>query len=225
MHELPELTPENYINRELSWIDFNRRVLAQAMDETIPLLERIKFLAIVSSNTDEFFMVRVATVDKKLKLGLQARRPDGVAYATLLQEIRERVLDMMRHQREIMRELLGKLRAYGVAITEVSSLSPTWQDALRAYFYEEVFPVLTPLAVDHARPFPFISNLSLNLAVSLKREDDKLNEQEFVRLKIPGWHPAPDQRQRRAAQVRQRRRQPGRRRHDGLAGGCDRAEP
>ncbi len=189
MHDLPELTPENYINRELSWIDFNRRVLAQAMDETIPLLERIKFLAIVSSNTDEFFMVRVATVHKKLKLGLQARRPDGVPYATLLEEIRERVLDMMRHQREIMRELLGKLREYGVAITEVGSLSPAWQDALRAYFYEEVFPVLTPLAVDHARPFPFISNLSLNLAVSLKREDDKLNEQEFVRLKIPDGIP------------------------------------
>ncbi len=189
MHELPELTPENYINRELSWIDFNRRVLAQAMDETIPLLERIKFLAIVSSNTDEFFMVRVATVHKKLKLGLQARRPDGEPYATLLEEIRERVLDMMRHQREIMRELLGRLREYGVAITEVSSLSPTWQDALRAYFYEEVFPVLTPLAVDHARPFPFISNLSLNLAVSLKRNGDPLNEQEFVRLKIPDGIP------------------------------------
>ncbi len=189
MHELPELTPENYINRELSWIDFNRRVLAQAMDESIPLLERIKFLAIVSSNTDEFFMVRVATVHKKLKLGLQARRPDGEPYAALLEEIRERVLDMMRHQREIMRELLGRLRNYGVAITEVGSLSPTWQDALRAYFYEEVFPVLTPLAVDHARPFPFISNLSLNLAVSLKREDDPLNEQEFVRLKIPDGIP------------------------------------
>ena len=189
MHELPELTPENYINREISWIDFNRRVLAQAMDESIPLLERIKFLAIVSSNTDEFFMVRVATVHKKLKLGLPARRPDGESYAALLEEIRERVLDMMRHQREIMRELLDRLRNYGVVITEVGSLSSTWQDALRAYFYEEVFPVLTPLAVDHARPFPFISNLSLNLAVSLKREDDPLNEQEFVRLKIPDGIP------------------------------------
>ena len=96
----PELTPENYINRELSWIDFNCRVLAQAQDESIPLLERIKFLAIVSSNTDEFFMVRVAFVHQKLKLGLPTTRPDGVPYPVLMDEIRERVVDMMHQQRE-----------------------------------------------------------------------------------------------------------------------------
>ena len=92
MEKPPELTPENYINRELSWIDFNCRVLAQAHDESIPLLERIKFLAIVSSNTDEFFMVRVAFVHQKLKLGLPTTRPDGIPYAVLMDEIRTRIV-------------------------------------------------------------------------------------------------------------------------------------
>ena len=186
---LPELTPENYINRELSWIDFNRRVLAQALDESIPLLERIKFLAIVSSNTDEFFMVRVATVTQKLKLGMTNNRPDGISYHDLMDEIRARVLATMNQQREVMRELMARLPQYGLTITTVASLDPEWRKALRAFFYEEIFPVLTPLAVDHARPFPFISNLSLNLAVSLKRPDDSNGDTEFVRLKIPDKMP------------------------------------
>ncbi len=189
MDTLPELTPENYINRELSWIDFNRRVLAQAVDERVPLLERLKFLAIVSSNTDEFFMVRVATIHQKLKLGLPTPRPDGVPYPTLMDEIRERVVEMMHQQREIMRDLLTRLATCGVAIVDVNTLEPSQRQALRDYFYEEIFPVLTPLAVDHARPFPFISNLSLNLAVSLKREDESNGDTEFVRLKIPDMIP------------------------------------
>lgn len=189
MNPLPELTPENYINRELSWIDFNRRVLAQAMDEDIPLLERIKFLAIVSGNTDEFFMVRVATIHQKLKLGLPTKRPDGIPYPVLIEEIRLRVMEMMHEQRELMRDLLGRLSEYGIAITTLDRLNGNCRQALRAYFNEEVFPVLTPLAVDHAHPFPFISNLSLNLAVSLKREGVPNSEAEFVRLKIPDKMP------------------------------------
>ncbi len=189
MDTLPDLTPDNYINRELSWLDFNRRVLAQAMDESIPLLERFKFLAIVSSNTDEFFMVRVATIHQKLKLGLATNRPDGIPFPALMDEIRERVLDMMHQQREIMRDLLERLAACGVTIADVKTLEPSWRQALRAFFYEEIFPVLTPLAVDHARPFPFISNLSLNLAVSLKREGGSNGDAEFVRLKIPDMIP------------------------------------
>ncbi len=189
MSTTPELTPENYINRELSWLDFNRRVLAQAMDESIPVLERFKFLAIVSSNTDEFFMVRVATIHQKLKLGLSPNRPDSIPFPALMDEIRERVVEMMREQREIMRDLLGRLSACGVVIADVKALEPAQRQAARAYFYEEIFPVLTPLAVDHARPFPFISNLSLNLAVSLKREDGANGDTEFVRLKIPDMIP------------------------------------
>ena len=189
MDTIPELTPENYINRELSWIDFNCRVLAQAQDESIPLLERIKFLAIVSANTDEFFMVRVAFVHQKLKLGLPSTRPDGVPYAVLMDEIRQRVVDMMREQRGLMADLLGRLAQYGVMITSVDALDVTVRQTLRSYFYEEVFPVLTPLAVDHAHPFPFISNLSLNLAVSLKRKGEPNGSAEFVRLKIPDTMP------------------------------------
>ena len=189
MNPLPELTPENYINRELSWIEFNRRVLAQAMDESIPLLERVKFLAIVSANTDEFFMVRVATVLQKLKLGVPSNRPDSVPYPLLIDEIRRRVVETMREQRGLMGDLLGQLANYGISITTVAQLDQNTRQAVRAYFSEEVFPILTPLAVDHAHPFPFISNLSLNLAVWLKREGAPNSEAEFVRLKIPDVMP------------------------------------
>lgn len=183
--QLPELNAGNYVNRELSWIEFNHRVLAQALDERIPLLERIKFLAIVSSNTDEFFMVRVASIHKKLKLGLPNNRPDGIPYAELLREIRARTIEIMHEQRRTMSDLLGRLAEHGISILGVQQLVPGWSEALRNYFYEEVFPVLTPLAVDHARPFPFISNLSMNLAVCLKRDGDDEDQYEFVRIKIP----------------------------------------
>lgn len=183
------LTPETYINRELSWLDFNRRVLAQAMDESLPLLERLKFLAIFSSNTDEFFMVRVATVHNKIKLGLPSTRPDGVSYPQLMSEIRSRLLEMTRQQRELMHDLLRRMADYGFEICPVESLMKQQKDALRRFFAEEVFPVLTPLAVDHARPFPFISNLSLNLAVTLHRTGGSEKDYEFVRLKLPDSSP------------------------------------
>jgi polyphosphate kinase len=183
--QLPELNAENYINRELSWIAFNRRVLEQALDERVPLLERIKFLAIVSSITDEFFMVRVASVHKKLKVGLPPSRPDGIPYPELLQEIRARIIELMNVQRSAIHDLLNRLKEHGIQIMDIENLKPAWCEALRSYFYEEVFPVLTPLAVDHARPFPFISNLSMNLAVCLKRDSDQAEEYEFVRIKIP----------------------------------------
>lgn len=183
------LTPETYINRELSWLDFNRRVLAQAMDESLPLLERIKFLAIVSANTDEFFMVRVATIHNRLKLGLPPTRPDGIAYPALMSEIRARVLTSMRQQRDIMRDLIERLANYGIYILQMKALPKEQQAALSRYFAEEVYPILTPLAVDHARPFPFISNLSLNLAVLLRRQDNGADEAEFVRLKLPDTTP------------------------------------
>jgi polyphosphate kinase len=183
----PPLTPENYINRELSWIAFNKRVLEHAQDPSLPLLERLKFLAIVSSNNDEFFMVRVASVYSKVKRGLGTVRPDGIANTELLDRIRTQVNAVMTEQRRMVREVLGLLEAHGVAIRAFGELSDDHRAAARAYFYDEVFPVLTPLAVDHARPFPFISNLSLNLAVLLER--DSVGEVEFVRLKIPATLP------------------------------------
>lgn len=184
---LPPLNPDNYINRELSWIEFNKRVLAQAKDPRVPLLERIKFLAIVSSNTDEFFMVRVASIHTKARNGSSGSRPDGHTPAQLMELIRERVGALMADQRILMQELLAELASDGVTITTVNTRSRAERQALTRYFAEEIYPILTPLAVDHARPFPFISNLSLNLAVCLRRgEDDDI---EFVRIKIPEQAP------------------------------------
>lgn len=180
-----KLDSSNYINRELSWIEFNRRVLEQANDETVPLLERIKFLAIFSSNTDEFFMVRVAALQNKIKANAPTTRPDGIPNPVVLQKIREQILPLMNQQRELMRELLARLEQHGVVIAPMERLSDEIRAVLRDYFYENVFPVLTPLAVDTTRPFPFISNLSLNLAVTLSRRKNGSENYEFVRLKIP----------------------------------------
>jgi polyphosphate kinase len=182
---VPELNPDTFFNRELSWIEFNRRVLALAQDEHTPLLERVKFLAIFSNNFDEFYMVRVASVHTKMKAGITNARPDGLQPGPLIEEIRQRVLELVKQQRATMRDVFAQLEAYGIRITTVADLEADQRAAMRAYFDEEVFPVLTPLAVDHARPFPFISNLSLNLAVWVKRSDGDDEPDEFVRLKVP----------------------------------------
>ena len=183
--ELPELTPENYINRELSTIAFNRRVLELACDPTIPLLERIKFVAIVGNNLDEFFMVRVASYVQKLKLGIITTRPDGYTPNQLLYEIRRQVTALMSDQRSIMRDLFAELQKHNVYFSQVQELLPRHQELLRQYFYDEIFPVLTPLAADHARPFPFISNLSLNIGVYVRASFDAVSHTDFVRIKVP----------------------------------------
>ena len=225
MHELPELTPENYINRELSWIDFNRRVLAQAMDESIPLLERIKFLAIVSSNTDEFFMVRVATVHKKLKLGLQARRPDARALrgaarrnprararhdAPPARDHARTAGSAARIRRRHHRSEQSRPDVAGRAARLLLRGSFSGADAAggrsRAPVPVHLQPQLEPRRLAQARRRP-------ERRAGIRPPEN------------PGWHPAPDQRQRRAAQVRQRRRCSGRGDHDGLAGRRDRAQP
>ncbi|RMF78317.1 MAG: polyphosphate kinase 1 [Chloroflexi bacterium] len=186
LNSLPELTPENFTNRELSWLEFNRRVLAQAQDERLPLLERLKFLAIFSDNLDEFYMVRVASIRNKMDLGISNPRADGLTPSQTLSIIRERVLDMMTHFTETLRDVLTQLEHHDVCLRRMSQLSNTQRRAIRAYFQEEIFPVLTPLGVDHARPFPFISNLSLNIAVWLQRNDGVPGSDiEFVRIKVP----------------------------------------
>jgi polyphosphate kinase len=182
---LPELTPALYLNRELAWIEFNRRVLEVAKDEALPLLERLKFVAIFSSNMDEFFMVRVGYVHNKVKLGMPSNRPDGMLPPQLLDEIRRRVLPMMQEQRALIRDLLARLEDAGVRVGNGRDLPAAHQAVLRRYFAQEVYPVLTPLAVDRARPFPFISNLSLNFAIWLRRQGKGGDDLEFVRLKVP----------------------------------------
>jgi polyphosphate kinase len=182
MSNLPELNAESYLNRELSWIEFNRRVLAEAQDPNTPLLERLRFIGIFASNLDEFFMVRVATHHQKS--ASSRTRPDGYTAATLLDEIGKRVRAQTEDAYATFKQVLQELSTHNIHIREVKELSPAQQQALRDYFAESIYPILTPLAVDHARPFPFISNLSLNMVVLLRRDSNSKDE-EFVRLKLP----------------------------------------
>jgi polyphosphate kinase len=182
----PDLNPDTFINRELGWLEFNRRVLAEAQDPANPLLERVKFLSIFSNNMDEFYMVRVANQHNKLKARINRPRPDGYNPSELIYTIRDRVIDMVNQQRQTKREVLEALAREGIEILDIPDLPPNQQEVARRYFEREVFPVLTPLAVDHARPFPFISNLSLSLAVWLRRDGDVDDDQpDFVRVKVP----------------------------------------
>ena len=183
---IPQLTPETFINRELSTLDFQKRVMALAEDETTPLLERVKFIAIVGNNLDEFYMVRVAGYFQKLHLSNPSTRVDGIRPTQLLRTINEEVSDLIARQRRVRREVFALLEREGIHFIKTDQLSPSENEALGYYFRSEVFPVLTPLAVDHARPFPFISNLSLNLGVYLERiNDDEATGFDFARVKVP----------------------------------------
>ncbi|MDX1995617.1 MAG: polyphosphate kinase 1 [bacterium] len=186
-----QLNPENFTNRELSALEFNRRVLALAEEADVPLLERVKFLAIVASNLDEFFMVRVPSYHEKIKRGISTTRPDGYTPIQLLAEIHRQVHDILQRQRGAVQQTLLELEQHNIFIRRVEELPSHLREAVRAYFYEEIFPVLTPLAADHARPFPFISNLSLNLGVYVISEEHDRDghydpdDTDFVRIKVP----------------------------------------
>jgi polyphosphate kinase len=183
--DLPD--PSLYINRELSWLEFNRRCLQEAFDPELPLLERVRFLAIFSSNLDEFFMVRVSGLRDQVAHGVYEVSPDGLTPQEQLAAIRERVLPMLFQAREhLMNELLPRLGAAGVHVLNYAELTESDRQALRSYFEIEIFPVLTPLAVDPSRLFPHISNLSLNLAVCL---EDDCRIERFARVKVPNIFP------------------------------------
>ena len=182
----PRLSPDNFINREYSTLDFQERVLALAEDESTPLLERVKFIAIVGNNLDEFYMVRVAGYFQRLHLNNPKTRPDGITPSQLLRAIHERVAALIARQRRVRRRVFDLLGKEGVHFVKTHQLTADEREALSYYFRSQVFPVLTPLAVDHARPFPFISNLSLNLGVYLERaSDDLASGFEFARIKVP----------------------------------------
>lgn len=175
--------PSLYINRELSWLEFNRRCLQEAFNSDLPVLERIRFLAIFSNNLDEFFMVRVSGLKDQLTAGLIDTTPDGLSPQQQLIAIRERVLPMVQEQRRCFYDdLLPKLTEQGVLVLNYAQVNDGQRAALRRYFEIEIFPILTPLAVDPGRPFPHISNLSLNLAVVII---DNEGQERFARLKIP----------------------------------------
>lgn len=180
---LPELSPQTFINRELSTIEFQRRVLALANNPKIPLLERVKYIAIVGNNLDEFFMVRVASYLQKVKLRIATSRPDGYTPAQLLERIREEVGDLITEQRHIMTSVFAELANEHIHIVRYADLGEAEKDLIQDYFASAIFPILTPLAADHARPFPFISNLSLNLGVFVQR--DANDDLDFARIKVP----------------------------------------
>lgn len=171
-----------YINRELSWLEFNARVLHEARDERNPLLERAKFLAIFASNLDEFFQVRVAGLRQQIRAGSTRPSPDGRTPAEQLAAVRARVLELVAEQSAIFARLRGELAEEGVAIVDYAEV-PEHHERLRARFLEEIFPVLTPLAVDPGHPFPYISTLSLSIAVNLR--DPETGELRFARVKVP----------------------------------------
>ncbi|MEV6601871.1 RNA degradosome polyphosphate kinase [Actinoplanes sp. NPDC051346] len=183
--ERDELPDDRFLNRELSWLDFNARVLALGEDPGTPLLERAKFLAIFASNLDEFYMVRVAGLKRRLKAGLPMRGGDRSSLRNQLEMITERAADLVtRHAACFAEEVRPKLQAEGIELVSWAELDAPERERLRTFFREKVFPVLTPLAVDPAHPFPYISSRSLNLAVVLRDPVDSSGEL-FARIKVP----------------------------------------
>jgi polyphosphate kinase len=176
--------PAIFINRELSLLEFQRRVLQEARDPSNPLLERVKFLAILGSNLDEFFMVRVAGLRKQMDAGVVDLPPDGTTPAEQLAAIRKLAWQLMMEARECLHdELLPELDKAGIHILEYAALNERQKVVVDGYFDEVVFPVLTPLAFDPGHPFPHISNLSLNLAIVIRDEN---GQDLFARVKVPG---------------------------------------
>jgi len=173
--------PALYINRELSWLEFNERVLAQATDPSHPLLERVKFLSIVGSNLDEFFMIRVATTQKKLREGIEDVAPDGYNTEQQLYAMRTRARKQIDDQAACWDELRTMLAAEHIRFLEPDAWTPQIREFLSAYFAREIYPVLTPLAFDPGHPFPLISSLSKNFAVVVKHG----NRTKFARVKVP----------------------------------------
>ena len=178
-----------YVNRELSWIYFNQRVLEEAINpEAHPLLERVKFISIFSSNLDEYFMIRVAGIEDQYEAGIQERTIDGHTPSEQLEKIRMMVLEQLSERNKCFyQDLVPALQQEGILFLRVSELSALQQKALSHYFRKEIYPVLTPLAFDTAHPFPFMSNLSLNLAVEL--EDEENRAFKFARVKVPSILP------------------------------------
>jgi polyphosphate kinase len=176
--------PDRFLNRELSWLEFTRRVLAQAEDASRPLLERVKFVAIFARNLDEFFQVRVAGLQDEVEAGVGAISPDGRTPQGQLREIRERVLELNASAEALFRgELLDAMGAAGIQLVAWDHLDPEERVALAARFEAELHPVLVPLAVDPAHPFPYVSDLSLNVGAVLRRPGD--GTRRFARVKVP----------------------------------------
>ena len=178
------LATDRYLDRELSWLAFNRRVLEMAEDNSVPLLERVNYLSIFASNMDEFFMVRVAGLQRRLATGLAVRSPSGLSPKEVLSGISKEAHELqLRHAQLFLDVIEPALEQNGIHLVRWPELRDDEKQSLKAYFENHIFPVLTPLAVDPAHPFPYISGLSLNLAVVLKKAGSP--SEHFARVKVP----------------------------------------
>ncbi len=176
--------PSPYRDRELSWLDFDTRVLELSEDQSIPLLERVRFLSIFSSNLDEFFMVRVASVKAKIQRGISSINSAGLTPFELLGMIQERTQQLVSRQAELFKnELIPELSRYGIEFARIEQLTDDEKNGLKDYYDARIFPVLTPLVVDPSHPFPYISGLSLNIGVNIESSED--HDISFARVKIP----------------------------------------
>jgi len=178
------LPDSRFSERELSWLDFNQRVLELAEDESIPLLERVHFLSIFASNLDEFFMVRVASLKRRIATGIAVPSASGQDPQEVIEEIAAKNRELQNRHAEVFKSVINpQLDKVGIDILHWSELSETEKQYLNDFYESQIFPVLTPLAVDPAHPFPYISGLSLNLAVVLR--NPKNNSEHFARVKVP----------------------------------------
>lgn len=195
--ELPEslLHDQRFLfNRELSWLEFNRRVLEEAIDQSNPLLERLKFLSIFSTNLDEFFMIRVSGLKEQIAENVSELSPDGLSAGEQLREIREKLRPMLLSQMQCLQEeVFPQLSDNGIEIVEYGALNQVEKQKINEYFLKNVFPILTPQAVDASHPFPYISNLSLNIGLMVEPDKTKsegklkrlFTEPRFARIKLP----------------------------------------
>lgn len=182
------LPPGRFADRELSWMQFNERVLEQAEDEQLPLLERAWFTTIFTSNLDEFYMVRVAGLKRRIAAGIAKTAASGLTPRQVMDGINERAQDLCQRQAKLVQEdILVKLADEGIVVTHWDGLEDEARDKLHRYFRRQIFPVLTPLAVDPSHPFPYISGLSLNLAVVV--QNPLTGKQHFARVKVPSSLP------------------------------------
>jgi polyphosphate kinase len=179
--------PKNFFNRDLSWIEFNRRVLEEALDPEMPLLEKVKFLSIFHSNLDEFYMIRVSGLKEQIAASVLEPTIDGLTPTEQLQKIEKMIMPMLRKTLELWQnEIIPALKENNIEICEYDNLSTEEKEKLTEYFKKEISPVLTPLAFDPGRPFPYISNLSLSLAILVRKPN---GENHFARVKVPSILP------------------------------------
>ena len=183
-HSIAENPRERLIDRELSWLAFNQRVLELAEDEKTPLLERCRFLAIFSSNLDDFYMIRVASLKRKLGAGITKVNSAGYNPRELMTELSQKTQELIQRQSRCFHDsVLPALKEHGIELTKWDDLEESEREYVNGIFHSKIFPVLTPLAVDPSHPFPYISGLSLNLAVVVGQPDSE--SELFARVKVP----------------------------------------